>query len=137
MSYLKKQLAFIVVLQQIMMSLLLKAYYPMDKTILPVNSMQVLHKHLMQKSFWSVQQIFKTRKTAEKVDAHLRQFGGATSNRTAGVLFMRTADCLKKQHKFLLRLIHRYDQLKKSQNLRPNCKNIIVILVQAIYRLLV
>jgi phosphate acetyltransferase len=38
----------------------------------------------------SVQQIFKTRKTAEKVEAHLRQFGGATSNRTAGVLFMRT-----------------------------------------------
>ncbi|MDQ9954704.1 hypothetical protein RFW95_16380, partial [Acinetobacter baumannii] len=29
------------------------------------------------------------RKTAEKVEAHLRQFGGATSNRTAGVLFMR------------------------------------------------
>ncbi|ENX18001.1 phosphate acetyltransferase [Acinetobacter sp. CIP 64.2] len=30
------------------------------------------------------------RKTAEKVDAHLRQFGGAASARTTGVLFMRT-----------------------------------------------
>ena len=30
------------------------------------------------------------RKTAEKVDAHLRQFGGAASTRTTGVLFMRT-----------------------------------------------
>ena len=30
------------------------------------------------------------RKTAEKVDAHLRQFGGAASPRTTGVLFMRT-----------------------------------------------
>ena len=30
------------------------------------------------------------RKTVEKVEAHLRQFGGATSSRTAGVLFMRT-----------------------------------------------
>ena len=87
MNYLKKRLAFIVVLQQIMMSLLWKAYYQTDKTILPVSSMQVLHKHLMQKSCWSVQQIFKTRKAAEKVDAHLRQFGGAASNRTAGVFY--------------------------------------------------
>lgn len=30
------------------------------------------------------------KKTAEKVDAHLRQFGGAASERTTGVLFMRT-----------------------------------------------
>ncbi|MCK4089418.1 phosphate acetyltransferase [Acinetobacter radioresistens] len=30
------------------------------------------------------------RKTAEKIEAHLRQFGGAASERTAGVLFMRT-----------------------------------------------
>ena len=30
------------------------------------------------------------RKTAEKVDTHLRQFGGAASARTTGVLFMRT-----------------------------------------------
>ncbi|RLZ09976.1 phosphate acetyltransferase [Acinetobacter sp. 2JN-4] len=30
------------------------------------------------------------RKTAERIDAHLRQFGGAASTRTTGVLFMRT-----------------------------------------------
>ncbi|APV37355.1 phosphate acetyltransferase [Acinetobacter soli] len=30
------------------------------------------------------------RRTAEKVEAHLHQFGGTSSNRTAGVLFMRT-----------------------------------------------
>ncbi len=38
----------------------------------------------------STADIQNPRKTAEKVEAHLRQFGGATSNRTAGVLFMRT-----------------------------------------------
>ncbi|MGY3821302.1 phosphate acetyltransferase [Acinetobacter haemolyticus] len=30
------------------------------------------------------------RKTAERIDAHLRQFGGAASARTTGILFMRT-----------------------------------------------
>lgn len=38
----------------------------------------------------STADIQNPKKAAEKVDAHLRQFGGATSNRTAGVLFMRT-----------------------------------------------
>ncbi|MDX8254487.1 phosphate acetyltransferase [Acinetobacter pittii] len=38
----------------------------------------------------STADIQNPKKTAEKVDAHLRQFGGAASNRTAGVLFMRT-----------------------------------------------
>ncbi|PVA02603.1 phosphate acetyltransferase, partial [Acinetobacter nosocomialis] len=38
----------------------------------------------------STADIQNPRKTAEKVEAHLRQFGGPTSNRTAGVLFMRT-----------------------------------------------
>lgn len=38
----------------------------------------------------STADIQNPKKAAEKVDAHLRQFGGAASNRTAGVLFMRT-----------------------------------------------
>ncbi|MBK0064639.1 MULTISPECIES: phosphate acetyltransferase [unclassified Acinetobacter] len=38
----------------------------------------------------STADIQNPRKTAEKVEAHLRQFGGVSSNRTAGVLFMRT-----------------------------------------------
>lgn len=63
----------------------------MDKTILPVKSMPHLLWHSMPKSFWSVLPIWLIHaKTAEKVDAHLRQFGGAASARTTGVLFMRT-----------------------------------------------
>ncbi|MGK7249401.1 phosphate acetyltransferase [Acinetobacter oleivorans] len=38
----------------------------------------------------STADIQNPKKATEKVDAHLRQFGGAASNRTAGVLFMRT-----------------------------------------------
>ena len=38
----------------------------------------------------STADIQNPRKTAEKIEAHLRQFGGVSSNRTAGVLFMRT-----------------------------------------------
>ncbi len=38
----------------------------------------------------STADIQNPRKTVEKIEANLRQFGGATSTRTAGVLFMRT-----------------------------------------------
>lgn len=38
----------------------------------------------------STADIQNPRKTAERIESHLRQFGGVNSNRTAGVLFMRT-----------------------------------------------
>ena len=38
----------------------------------------------------SIADLADPRKTAEKIDAHLRQFGGAAAARTTGVLFMRT-----------------------------------------------
>ncbi len=64
----------------------------------------------------STADIQNPRKTAEKVEAHLRQFGGATSNRTAGVLFMRTRGLSEETVRFLSHLTHRYAQLKTSQN---------------------
>ncbi len=39
------------------------------------------------------------RKRPEKIDSSLRQFGGAASERTAGVLFMRTRGLPRKSRK--------------------------------------
>lgn len=85
----------------------------------------------------STADIQNPRKTAEKVEAHLRQFGGATSNRTAGVLFMRTRGLSEETAQIPVALTRRYVQPKTSQNLRQNCKNITATLDQAIYQLLV